>query len=316
MKNKYHGWIVITLCLFVLFAFIPTTDEPPKVTLLVLGTLQDGGSPHAGCTKNCCKALFTKPDPERKVVSLGLIDHAAGKRFLMEATPNLSEQMKELQTFLPKAVTETPDGILLTHAHIGHYAGLMFLGREAMNASKVPVYAMPVMQQFLQRNGPWDQLLKLENIQLMNYNTTGSTELSANLQVTPLQVPHRDEYSETVGYVIEGPNKKALFIPDIDKWAKWNRDIVEIIRDVDLAFVDATFYDSTEISNRNIREIPHPLVTESLKKFEVLSPAERDRIYFIHLNHTNPLLNPASEASKTVTRTGMHIARKGMQFEL
>lgn len=65
--------------------------------------------------------------------------------------------------------------------------------------------------------------------------------LNKSLKITPFLVPHRDEYSETVGYKIEGDNKTALFIPDIDKWNKWNRDIIEEVKKVNYAFVDASF---------------------------------------------------------------------------
>ena len=127
------------------------------------------------------------------------------------------------------AEKETPDGIFLTHAHIGHYTGLMYLGKEAMNSSNVPVYAMPRMKTFLEENGPWSQLAKAQNIALQEMQADSSISLTANLTVTPILVPHRDEFSETVGYIISGPAKKALFIPDIDKWEKWDLDIIQMI---------------------------------------------------------------------------------------
>jgi pyrroloquinoline quinone biosynthesis protein B len=284
--------------------------------LVVLGNVQDGGSPHIGCKKECCRELFLHPDPERKVVSLGVVDPQNKKCFIFEATPDFTTQVKELKNLCPYDAGEIPDGIFLTHAHIGHYTGLMFLGREAINAKEAKVYAMPKMYKFLRENGPWSQLVQLRNIDLQELSDSNAVQVTSHIRVTPFTVPHRDEYSETVGYLIEGPDKKVLFIPDIDKWEKWNRDIVEMIAKVDYAFIDGTFYDGAEINNRNIAEIPHPFVIESMEKFKTLSAEEKKKIFFIHFNHTNPILRVESEVSARVKGAGFGIARKGMQIKL
>lgn len=287
-----------------------------KPSIVVLGTIQDGGSPHVGCKKTCCKDLFFQPDETSQVVSLGVIDPENKKNFLFEATPDMSQQMKMLKQFSGFEAKETPDGIFLTHAHIGHYTGLMYLGREAMGSKNVPVYAMPKMKDFLETNGPWSQLVKLNNIAIQPLVDSGLLELTPNIKVIPFTVPHRDEFSETVGYTIIGPNKKALFIPDIDKWEKWDADIIEAISKVDYAFVDATFYDSEELNNRDMSEIPHPFVVESMEKLKDLSAAEKSKVYFIHFNHTNPLLNPNSQQYEAVIEKGFNIAQFGDVLEL
>jgi len=242
----------------------PTLEN--GISLIVLGTVQDAGSPHIACKKECCATLFENPDPERKVVSLGLIDSKNQKTFLFEATPDIASQLKLLKKKAPWPAKELPDGIFLTHAHIGHYTGLMFLGKEATNAQKIPLFTMPVMKSFLENNGPWSQLVKNENILIEEMENWQPVQLSQNLEVLPIQVPHRDEYSETVGYMIIGPNKTALFIPDIDKWEKWNESIVEAISKVDYAFLDASFFDGDELNTRNISEIPHPFESEQAEE--------------------------------------------------
>jgi len=287
-----------------------------NVSLVVLGTAQDGGSPHIGCKKECCVKLWTQPDKTRKVVSLGVIDNENEKRYIFEASPNLTSQIADLNIHAGKAYDLMPDGVLITHAHIGHYTGLMFLGREARGAIKVPVFAMPKMTEFLSTNGPWDQLVKLENIELYKLEANNETVLTPNVKVEPIQVPHRDEYSETVGFIISGEQKSALFIPDIDKWEKWDEDIVAWIAKVDYAFLDATFYDGNEINNRDISEIPHPFVIESMELFKGLSIAEKEKIHFIHLNHTNPLWDKESEEYKHVVDAGFKVAEYGQKLVL
>jgi len=300
--------------LLLLFLFLsgPLLAQP---TLVVLGTVQDAGSPQIGCSKDCCKNLFTKPDATRKVVSLGIVDHAHKSSYLFEATPDITSQLRLLKGF-SNTDTDLPNGIFLTHAHIGHYTGLMYLGKEALNTQQLSVYSMPRMKTHLEQNGPWSQLVSQKNIslQLLAHNTP--IRLNSSLQVTPLQVPPRDEYSETVGFIINGPNKRALFIPDIDKWEKWVRSIDSLVSTVDYAFIDATFFDAAEINNRNISEIPHPFVIESMQRFEKLSTVAKKKIYFIHFNHTNPLLSEKSPSTKKVLASGFNIARMGAVFEL
>ena len=288
---------------------VPEQFEPIKTSLIILGNVQDAGSPHIACKKQCCRELFQNPDETRKVVSLGLVYPENNRKYLFDATPDMTEQLKILKSYLPKNTNEMADGIFLTHAHIGHYTGLMYLGTEAMGASNVNVYAMPVMDSYLRNNGPWSQLVGNQNISLQTLKNKEEISLTSKLSVIPFLVPHRDEYSETVGFKIIGPNKKVLFIPDIDKWYKWETNIVDEIKQVDYAFLDAGFFSETEIDNRDISEIPHPTILESMELFDSLSSTEKDKVWFIHMNHTNPMLNPESEESRLVISNGYHIAR-------
>jgi len=177
------------------------------------------------------------------------------------------------------------------------------------------VRVLPRMSNFLQNNGPWSQLVDINNIKIKEINFGLSTNELSNIKVTPVKVPHRDEYSETAGYIIEGKNKKALFIPDIDKWEKWDRDLSQLAKEFDFLLIDATFYDSKEI-NRDISEIPHPLVTETIDLLSGLNIENRSKVYFIHMNHTNMMLDPDSELSKLVTSKGFNIARLGQKLYL
>ena len=317
----------INLIYILLFFVVPTSTAQEsnsnhsnsiksKTSIVILGTIQDAGSPHIGCTKDCCKDLFAQPAPDRQVVSLGLYDGENNKRYLFEATPDMPRQMKTLKMYGAKTDNELADGIFLTHAHIGHYSGLMYLGKEATAAKNVPVYAMPKMADYLKTNGPWSQLVDDNNINLHPLEDRLSVALSSKITITPFLVPHRDEYSETVGYKIKGPNKSALFIPDIDKWEKWDKYIIEEISKVDYAFLDATFYSGEEINNRDIAQIPHPFIIESMKKFEAMDINEKGKIIFIHFNHTNPVIDAESEEAKYVLKNGFRIAMINQSFQL
>jgi len=317
---KFQSLFKPLLFLFIVVGSVRAQNESSlnsgnRTSLIILGTIQDAGSPHIACKKDCCKTLFDNPDPLRKVVSLGIIDSQSNKTFLIEATPDITSQVKSLTQYANNG-TELPDGIFLTHGHIGHYTGLMYLGKEATNSKKVPVYTMPRMKSFLEENGPWSQLISMNNVSLIEMANRKEIELTSTIKVIPFLVPHRDEFSETVGYIIAGPKKKVLFIPDIDKWEKWDTSIIEAISEVDYAFLDGTFYDAEEINNRDISEIPHPFIVESMELFKDLKPSQKQKIYFIHFNHTNPVINSDSDAYKTVIRNGFNVASINRSFPL
>jgi pyrroloquinoline quinone biosynthesis protein B len=274
----------------------------------VLGVAQDGGVPHLGCSKTCCSTSSVT----RYVSSIMVYNQKSKGSYIFDASPDLAKQL----SFMKDKITENLKGIFLTHAHIGHYSGLMYLGRESFNSKNIPVYAMPRMKKFLETNGPWDQLVSLNNIKINSIINEKEIIVEKELIVKPIEVPHRDEYSETVGYLIKGPNKSAIYIPDIDKWYKWDKSIVDLISSVDYAFIDATFYDEKEINYRDISEIPHPFVIESMKLFEAVSKEEKSKIYFIHLNHTNPLLDSSSSEYKDLISKGYNVAQEGLVLKL
>jgi pyrroloquinoline quinone biosynthesis protein B len=289
--------------------------QVPETFIVVLGVAQDAGYPQLGCNKECCKAVYDGKEKKRHVVSLALVNNADSTFYLFEATPDITEQLTTLQAHLSKK-SFTPSSVFLTHAHIGHYTGLMYFGREAMSSSSVPVYTLPGLDSFLRVNGPWSQLTALSNIELRKLKADSTVPLSSTIKVTVLQVPHRDEFSETAGFIIQTQNKKLLFIPDIDKWSKWNRNIVELIQQVDYALLDATFYKDGELPNRNMSEVPHPFVQESMELFKNLGTADKQKVYFIHFNHTNPLLKTNSSAADEVKQKGFNIATEGLVLNM
>ena len=298
--------------LSLLFVRILNAENPTQTPyVIVLGIAQDGGLPHAQCQKRCCKNLWGKVKKE-KVSCLGIVDPRIKQSWMIDATPDFPEQHQIItQTHKTKLA-----GIFLTHAHVGHYTGLVNLGREIMGAKNFLIYAMPRMRKFLETNGPWDQLVSLNNIKITEIRKQKEIKLSDRLFIEPILVPHRDEYSETVGYQIMGPNKSLLFIPDIDKWEKWNQDIVLKIKHVDFALLDGTFYSEDELPNRNMAEIPHPFIVESMNLLSSLSTPNRNKIFFIHLNHSNPAIMKNSAASNLIRANRFGVARDGLIFSL
>jgi pyrroloquinoline quinone biosynthesis protein B len=288
--------------------------EKSKQYITVLGIAQDAGFPQIDCDKNCCTSIYKKTETKKMVSCLGLVDLETKSKWLFDATPDISEQMQVLK-INHLDTHNTIDGVFLTHAHIGHYTGLMYFGREALGGKNIPVYAMPKMTSYLKNNGPWSQLVTLNNIVLEPLYNDSTMVLNTSLKVTPFLVPHRDEYSETVGYKIEGENKSALFIPDIDKWHVWQKDIISEVKKVDYAFLDASFFRDGEL-DRDMNEIPHPFTSETTTLFENESLETKNKIYFIHFNHTNPAIKDSHQLKDSIQNLGFHFAKEGAIFQL
>jgi pyrroloquinoline quinone biosynthesis protein B len=282
---------------------------------VVLGTAQDGGFPQAGCKKVCCKNAWGEAAKRRDPASLGIIDPISGQRWFVECTPSFPRQARRFDAAHPKLAGRI-DGILLTHAHMGHYAGLLHLGREVMGADGVPVHAMPRMEKFLRTQGPWSQLVQLKNIALRPMRDGRAFVLNNRLRVTPFLVPHRDEFSETVGFRIEGPRQKILWLPDIDKWERWKTPLEKALAGVDVAYLDATFYADGELPGRDMSKIPHPFIAETMRRLKNQPAAVRAKVRFIHLNHTNPAHDPRSAAAKAIRAAGFRVAEQGERVEL
>src|SRR6187399_2754983 len=292
------------LVIFFLFTSFQLPSKDPFI--VVLGTTQDAGYPQIGCDKECCKKYWDKKIGKQKVSCLALFDPSTNQKWIFDATPDLTEQLHDAD----KLQKGNLSGIFLTHAHIGHYTGLMYLGREALNAKEIPVYAMPRMYDYLKNNGPWSQLINLNNIKLQNLKSDSSIKLTDKISITPILVPHRDEFSETVGYSIKTENKTVLFIPDIDKWQKWDRDIRQLAKSHDYLFIDG------ELPGRNMSEVPHPFVQESMELFKGMFSNEKQKIWFIHFNHTNPLIDKSSKEYKDVKSKGFNVAIEGSRITL
>jgi pyrroloquinoline quinone biosynthesis protein B len=290
---------------------VPPARDPFAV---VLGTAQDGGLPQIGGAAPEDEAARGDPGRRRLVASLLIVDPASGERFLIDATPDIREQVDAANRLAPRAKTAARpplfEAIALTHAHVGHYAGLMHLGREAYAAAGQRVLASERMSRFLETNGPWDLLVKLKHIAIEQFGADKAAKLNDRLSLTPIAVPHRDEYSDTYGFVIRGPSRSVLWLPDIDKWERWDRRIEDLIAKVDLAFLDGSFFDAGELPGRAMSEVPHPLITESLARFASLPGKERHKIVFVHLNHTNPAATPGSSAQRAIEKAGMRVAKE------
>jgi pyrroloquinoline quinone biosynthesis protein B len=279
-----------------------------SIEVILLGASQDAGFPQPGCTCQNCSAAHVNPDMAEMPSSIAIIDHTAESFWIIDATPALPAQFSLLQQ-LPGNYSFK--GIFLTHAHIGHYTGLMYFGREAMNDKGLPVHASARLCSFLEKNKPWSFLVSLGNISLVPIIADQPIEITPILSVLPVEVPHRAEFTDTYAFTIQGPSRRLFYCPDIDSWELWSRDIVSFLSDIDYALLDGTFYNAGEIDRQCTDEIPHPPVEQTVDKLQGVS----SKITFVHMNHSNPLYRDGSERNRLVDM-GFRIGKKGQKWQL
>ena len=286
----------------------------------VLGRAQDGGVPHLGCEKSCCMNARTTGLKEYPAC-LGIHDTETGKLLLVEATPAIETQVALLheRSGVQNRARLPFDALLLTHAHIGHYSGLIHLGREVASTNAIPTYVTKRMANFLSTNGPWSLLVSLNQIELhvlpeTDYFSTSFSPIDG-LKVEAIKVPHRDEFSDTVAFKLFGPDKGVLFVPDIDRWEGHEELLTKLLIDVDVAYIDATFYDGRELPNRDLTKIPHPMMIDTMKRLSTFASENPGTIRFIHLNHTNPAFNDR-DIQYNLRDLGFRLAEQGERIGL
>jgi len=327
-RRPGRQWRVWTTVLVGLLAGRISAAEAPTSPargpyVRVLGTAQDGGLPHAACNGPRCERARREPGFARAIASLAIVvprAEAAAGVYLIDASPDIREQLVALRDVrdLPEArVDRAPvDGVLLTHAHIGHYLGLAYFGREAVSTSGLPVWTTPRMAAYLRANGPWSQLVSARNVELREVEPGGSFALHDGVEVSVEPVPHRDEYADTVGFKIRGPRRTLFYVPDTDAWGAWQPSLEERLADVDVALLDGTFYSLDELPGRNLADIPHPLIAHTIELLAAKVAAGELEVYFTHMNHSNPALEPESEARRAIEAAGFSVLADGQEIDL
>ena len=308
-------------CLLALLAVVASCANVPTEPavgheLFVLGVAQDGGLPHLGCDRACC-AEARAEGRQLYPVSLGVHERRTGELLMIEASPAIEAQVALLHaTAGASGRGRAPvDALALTHAHVGHYAGLVQLGREVAGTRGTPLWVTPRFASFLRSNGPWSQLVELGQVELRELTAGEWFEPIAGLKVRAIAVPHRDEFSDTVAYQIRGATKTVLFVPDIDRWDRAGDLLDRLLDGVDVAFLDGSFYDGRELPDRDLSEIPHPPMVDTMRRLAERARARPGSIRFLHFNHTNPVLRDA-ELRREVESRGFGLARRGDRVEL
>jgi pyrroloquinoline quinone biosynthesis protein B len=233
---------------------------------------------------------------------------------LLDATPDLRQQSQNLLASdrYPKDRETFLDGVFVTHAHMGHYGGLIHFGKEAAASDHLPLFGTERFIEFINRNEPWAALTRNGHLDPITIDGTTAT-IDEAVSIEAIPVPHRDEFSDTVALSVT-VNERAwlLYLPDIDDWDDWDGAETEISRH-DIALLDATFSSLDELPGRDMAAIGHPLVTSTVDRFRHLTT--ETHIILTHINHSNPLGDPTSPITQQATVAGFTVAFDGLTLD-
>lgn len=273
-------------------------------SILVLGSGQDGGSPQLG------NRLGVGPDRTASCVS---VISPNGSVVLLDASPDIRTQGRRLLAWdlYPSGRQRFVDAVAITHGHMGHYAGLLHFGKEAMSESGLPLVATASFLRFISGNEPWRALVA--GGQLRPAPLDPEISIDTSLSIAGIPVPHRSEYTDTVALSVRVDDRPyLLYLPDIDAWEPWP-DAESTIAQHEIAILDATFSSPDELPGREMAEIAHPLVPDTIDRFSHLT--DTTRIVLSHINHTNELSDPTSAIAERAMTSGFTIARDGLVIE-
>jgi pyrroloquinoline quinone biosynthesis protein B len=275
-------------------------------SFIILGSGQDGGAPQVGLSSS-----LSAPRTASCVAVIG----PQGAVVLLDVTPDLRLQSQALLASdrYPQARETFIDGVFITHAHMGHYAGLLQFGKEAAASDHLPLFGTERFLGYIGSNEPWAALLRDGHLEPIAIDDSTAT-IDVDVAIEAIPVPHRDEFSDTVAFSVSVKGHPCLlYLPDIDAWDQWDAANDEISRH-DIALVDATFSSADELPGRDMASIGHPTVPTTIDRFADLTA--ETHIILSHINHSNPLGHEHSDITQQAIDAGFTIAYDGLTLDV
>ena len=291
----------------------------------VLGSAAGGGSPQWNCHCEVCEAARTGVRARPRTQSSLAVRGGQGPWFLVNASPDLRQQLETLDQRGVDGVRAQPiAGVLLTDAEIDHTAGLLLLresatplrvygdaGVERALSDGYPV--LPMLQRYC--GAEWQPLEPGRTLPI-----DGSSLEVESFAAGGDAPRYLDGKLEAAGFVFRdrATGGVATYVPGL---ARLDDSVVARFAASDLVLVDGTFWRHDElarlgISDRTAADMGHVPLSGPGGTLEVLAGLERPRTVLIHINNTNPILLEDSPEREEVVRAGVEVAYDGLEVEL
>jgi pyrroloquinoline quinone biosynthesis protein B len=304
------------------------------VIVRVLGSAAGGGVPQWNCGCANCEAARAGRTPRRTQSTLAVSPEASAGRywFLFNCSSDVAGQIESFVPLRPGEGRFTPiNQILLTDANLDHIGGLAVL-RSAFGAG-ISVRSTAVVREIGLAQRSFAHFAAAPNRWIeMPLGTTipvrADDRVDDWLEVRAIAVPgstpgydgRRAVRGAVVAYEIadRGSKNRLLFAP---VFGAINDTLAGAIASASVAFLDGTFFTDDEMDpkgmlpQRRARAMGHQPVGGGGGTLAQLHGAQ-NRIVFTHLNNSNPMLDPQSEAHAAVRASGAEIAYDGMELTL
>lgn len=300
----------------------------------VLGSSAGGGFPQWNCScSNCLRQREgTLKAPSRTQSSIAVSnDGEPGKWLLLNASPDLATQLSDWPQAHPKgSVRGSPIcGVALIDSQIDHCAGLLSL-RES---KELKLYCTHAAYEDLDNHfailkvlEPYCKIRHYSVEEDLPWFANGVSELAMRAIFvsgkSPPYSPHREHPTAGSNIALEitdeRTGKKLLYAPGVEIV---DDKLSGAMANVDCIMIDGTFWTDDEmdrhgISQKRAKEMGHLSLSEKGGMLDQLKQYPNARRIFIHINNTNPILDPQSEERKLVESLGIEVAYDGMEFEV
>lgn len=298
----------------------------------ILGSAAGGGFPQWNC--NCAGCQSTRGgdiNARQRTQSSLAVRAANGSWFLVNASPDVRQQLERLRDGIPNSVRSSPiAGVLLSDGEIDHTAGLMIL-RES--DEPLQIYGTNAVRQGLTEGFSLLRVLKdYCGVNWVNIEPGSKVNLSNNdhngLEVEVFSLPSKPpkymrssvpvEGNWVVGFTFRDRSGVVTYAPAL---AELSDSILERFENSDCILVDGTFWQDDELlalgnSTRTARMMGHLPLSGDDGSLIRLSKLSCKRKIFTHINNTNPMLIANSTERKIVEASGMEVAYDGLTIEL
>jgi len=303
----------------------------------MLGTAAGGGVPQWNCACHLCTLSRTSPQDIKPRLQLQAIVSGDGEGwFLLNASPDLRFQIEsnpELQPTPEHGRRNTPiRGIVLTSADLDQVLGVLLL-REFQ---PLTLYATALVRKTLEANSFFRMLHRVPN-QLTWVEILPSQSFplgDSGIQCTPIplegSLPFYARDLDTgeagqasIGLLLEAPESlesKARRIAYTPAVPEITDDLRKIYGTCNAILVDGTFWSDAELSRTHsgtplARAIGHVPLSGDDGTIALLKTIDFPRKVFVHINNTNPILDPRSPEHKAVVDAGWQVAYDGWQLD-
>lgn len=299
------------------------------LSIIVLGTAAGGGVPQWNCGCDNCRAA-RNGHPELKATQASIAVSADRQNwFLINASPDLRQQLADTPALHPRTLRHSPiAGVILSNGEVDAIAGLLTL-REG---SPFTLYGHERVLSLLAENSIFNVLKPalvprvaiapglafepllpdgaLSGLEILTFVAPGKAALFKEADTANAE-------GDTLGFVIRDKADGESFV-FLAACAEITPAVAAQINGASLVFFDGTLWRDDELialglSQKTGQRMGHIAMDTAIAAFDGLDVGRK---FFLHINNSNPALQPGSPERQALEHAGWQIPADGMEITL